>query len=151
MDVARLNFSHGDYKTHRQLAAWVRAAAEEEGCCVALLQDIQGPKIRVGTFSGGSTTLQAGSEGALRAGDGRGDADRVYINYPYLLEDLRQGEDVLLADGLIRLHVTGTTAEGLLARVVVGGELGDHKGVAFPHSELRMPVVTEKDHRDLTF
>jgi pyruvate kinase len=151
MDVARLNFSHGDYKTHRQLADWVRAAAEEEGRCVALLQDIQGPKIRVGTFADGSTTLQAGSEVTLRAGEGRGDGEHVYINYPFLLEDILPGEDVLLADGLIRLHVTGAAAEGLLARVVVGGELGDHKGVAFPHSELRTPAVTEKDRRDLTF
>ena len=118
---------------------------------VALLQDIQGPKIRVGTFPGGSATLQAGSEITLRQGEGRGDGERVYINYAFLLEYIHPGEDVLLADGLIRLHVTGTTAEGLLARVVVGGDLGDHKGVAFPQSELRTPAVTEKDRRDLTF
>src|SRR3954470_9643669 len=106
MDVARLNFSHGDYETHRQLAAWVRAAAEEERRCVALLQDIQGPKLRVGTFRGGSVQLEAGAEVMLLQGGGEGDGEHIPVDYPHLLEDIHPGHDVLLADGLIRLHVT---------------------------------------------
>jgi pyruvate kinase len=151
MDVARLNFSHGDYKTHRQFADWVRAAAEEEKRVVALLQDIQGPKIRVGTFAGGSCELETGSEVRLIAGEGEGDCDTVYVNYPHLTEDIQPGERVVLADGLIRLEVIGHAPHGLLAKVLIGGTIGDHKGVAFPQSELRMPAITDKDRRDLAF
>jgi pyruvate kinase len=151
MDVARLNFSHGDYKTHRQLAAWVRAAAEEEGRFVALLQDIQGPKLRVGTFPGGSVELADGATVLLLQGEGEGDAEHIYVDYPHLVEDIQKGERVLLADGQIRLDVTGTAPHGLEARVVTGGTLGNLKGVAFPQSELRMPAITDKDRRDLAF
>ena len=151
MDVARLNFSHGDYATHRQLADWVRAAAAEVGRVVALLQDIQGPKIRVGAFPDGGVELVPGSEVRLLGGDGEGDAGTIYIDYPFLAEDIQPGEEVLLADGLIRLHVTATLPGRPRARVVTGGPLGDHKGVAFPQSELRMPAITEKDRRDLAF
>ncbi|HET9767343.1 MAG TPA: pyruvate kinase [Thermoanaerobaculia bacterium] len=151
MDVARLNFSHGDYKTHRQLADWVRAAAEEEKRFVAVLQDVQGPKIRVGTFAGGACELATGSEVRLIAGEGEGDCDTVYVNYPHLTEDIQPGERVVLADGQIRLEVTGHAPHGLRAKVLIGGTLGDHKGVAFPQSELRMPAITDKDRRDLAF
>jgi pyruvate kinase len=151
MDVARLNFSHGDYKTHRQLCDWVRAAAEEEKRVVAVLQDVQGPKIRVGTFAGGSCELKTGSEVRLVAGEGEGDCDTVYVNYPHLTEDIQPGERVVLADGLIRLEVSGHAPHGLRARVLIGGTLGDQKGVAFPQSELRMPAITDKDRRDLAF
>ena len=151
MDVARLNFSHGDHDAHRELASWVRAAAREEGRCVALLQDIQGPKIRVGDFAGGAVELANGQVVRLLAGDGVGDAETVYIDYPFLVQDIQVGENVLLADGQIRLKVVSSDAEGLRARVVTGGKLSDHKGVAFPQSELRTPVLTDKDRRDLAF
>lgn len=151
MDVARLNFSHGDYKTHRQFADWVRAAAEEEKRVVAVLQDVQGPKIRVGTFPGGACELATGSEVRLIAGEGEGDRDTVYVNYPYLVEDIQPGERVVLADGQIRLEVIGHAPHGLRATVLIGGTLGDHKGVAFPQSELRLPAITDKDRRDLAF
>ena len=151
MDVARLNFSHGDHETHRQLAEWVRAAAREEGRCVALLQDIQGPKIRVGDFPGGAVELANEQEVRLVPGDGEGDAGTICIDYPFLVQDIQAGEDVLLADGQIRLKVFDVDAEGLRARVLTGGTLGAHKGVAFPQSELRTPSLTEKDRRDLAF
>ena len=151
VDVARLNFSHGDHATHRQLAEWVRAASIAEGRTVALLQDIQGPKLRVGEFSGGRVELVPGSEVRLVVGDREGDAETIPIDYPFLYEDIQVGESVLLADGLIKLEVTGAAPDGLRARVVTGGVLGDNKGVAFPQSELRMPAITDKDRRDLAF
>ncbi len=151
MDVARLNFSHGDHETHRRFAGWVRAASEEVGRVVALLQDIQGPKIRVGSFPGGSIELAVGQEVRLVCGDGEGDAGTIPIDYPHLVEDIQVGEEVLLADGLIRLSVTATALTGLRALVVIGGTLGNQKGVAFPQSELRMPAITDKDRRDLAF
>jgi pyruvate kinase len=151
MDVARLNFSHGDFATHRQFASWVRAAAREEGRCVALLQDVQGPKIRVGSFPGGEVELAAGEEVLLLQGRGEAPPGTVFIDYEYLEQDIQPGEDVLLADGRIRLHVIASDGGGLHARVKTGGALGDQKGVAFPQSELRTPAVTAKDRGDLAF
>jgi pyruvate kinase len=149
MDVARLNFSHGDHDTHRRVADLVRRSAAEEGRAVALLQDIQGPKIRVGTFSGGRIGLVSGDTVRLRPGNREGDRSSVFVDYPHLLADIRPGETVLLADGHIRLRIDGAEEDFLTAVVTTGGTLGDHKGVAFPDSELRAPVITERDEEDL--
>jgi pyruvate kinase len=151
MDVARLNFSHGDHATHRQLADWVRQAAREAGRPIALLQDIQGPKIRVGVFPGGAVELEKGEEIVLLAGTAAGAPGRIPIDYPFLIEDVQPGEEVLLADGQIRLRVLAAEAGALRAAVLTGGILGDLKGVAFPHSDLRAPAVTDKDRLDLAF
>ncbi len=151
MDVARLNFSHGDHPTHERWAGWVRQAAAAAGRPVALLQDVQGPKIRVGTFAGGAVELAAGAEVRLLAGGGQGDAGTLYVDYPHLLEDLGPGRAVVLADGLLRLEVTGRRDQALLAEVQVGGTLRDHQGAAFPGTALRVPAVTDKDRKDLAF
>jgi pyruvate kinase len=150
-DVARLNFSHGDHDTHRRLADWVRAAADDLGRPVALLQDIQGPKIRTGSFPGGEVAVAAGSEVTLVPGRGRGDATTIHVDYPRLLEEVAAGGDVLLADGMLRMTVLGVAGDGLRARVEVGGELRDAQGVAFPGARLTTPAVTEKDRNDLEF
>jgi pyruvate kinase len=152
IDVARLNFSHGDHELHRQFTEWVREAAEEAGRNVAILQDIQGPKLRVGTFHEGGLVLHPGE--IVRCFEGRSlstEPDLVFIDYPYLLEDIEVGEQLMLADGMIQLEATGKAADHLTARVVVGGLLGNGKGVAFPNSNLRMPAITEKDEVDLAF
>ncbi|CAN5301852.1 pyruvate kinase [soil metagenome] len=152
IDVARLNFSHGDHDFHRQFAEWVREAAAATGRNVAILQDVQGPKLRVGTFPNGSCTLEPGA--VVRCFPGRRlseAADQIYVDYPYLLEDVEVGEDLLLADGLIHLVATAIREDHLEARVLVGGALGNGKGVAFPQTNLRMPSITEKDELDLKF
>jgi pyruvate kinase len=151
MDVARLNFSHGDHELHRSFMGWVRDAAKRHSRSVAILQDIQGPKLRVGTFPGGSVHLIAGSEVALAADGGEGSARVIPVGYPRLVDDVAVGDRVLLADGLIALRVSGVKEEMLLAEVVHGGALSDHKGVAFPDSRLSVDPVTEKDERDLAF
>jgi pyruvate kinase len=152
MDVARLNFSHGDHDLHRSLAGWVREAAEAEGRVVAVLQDVQGPKIRVGSFPEGSIGLQNGRDVLLRPGRSVSDQpDTVYIDYLHLLDDVRPGHRVLLADGLIRLEVTEVGSEAVTARVVQGGHLLPGKGVALPDTILQVPALTDKDHRDLVF
>lgn len=151
MNVARLNFSHGDHALHRRFATWVRRAAEDTSTAVALLQDIQGPKIRVGTFPGGAVQLGRGDQVVLRQGGGFGGQGEVCIDYDHLLDDLEVGHKVVLADGLLRLEVVDTAADHLLARVVEGGELRDHKGAAFPDTTLRVPAVTDKDRVDLEF
>ncbi|MFP5333131.1 MAG: pyruvate kinase [Acidimicrobiia bacterium] len=152
MDVARLNFSHGDHAFHATLAEWVREASKAEGRVVALLQDIQGPKLRVGSFPDGRVSLVSGSQVRLQPGRHRSDdPSLVFVDYDHLLEDLQPGERVLLADGLIHLVVDQRHDDHLVARVVQGGVLGDSKGVAFPDTDLRVPAITEKDRADLEF
>jgi pyruvate kinase len=149
LDVARLNFSHGDHDLHRTFNGWVRSAAEDAGRNVAVLQDIQGPKLRVGTFPGGSVDLAQGSRVRLVPSGGEGDEGTIPIEYPHLAEDLVEGSTVILSDGLIVLTVAAVLADSVEAEVEVGGTLGDHKGVAFPDTELRVPSVTDKDRADL--
>lgn len=151
MDVARLNFSHGDHGFHRALAGWVREAAREVGRPVAILQDVQGPKLRVGEFPAGAIRLKKGDQVHLVADSGVGERDVIPVGYEQLLTDVLPGHRVLLADGLIRLDVSGLSDNGLVAEVQVGGDLSDHKGVAFPDSLLSGESVTPKDEVDLAF
>jgi pyruvate kinase len=150
MDVARLNFSHGDYDSHRRFADWVRRAADEMNKPVAILQDIQGPRIRVGTFPGGSVVLEPGAEVVLHAGEAEGSLSEVYIEN---LEAARlaPGSSVLMSDGLITVEVKTWDGESARATVIEGGQLRDHKGVAFPGAVIDVPAVSEKDVADLAF
>ncbi|HLF60630.1 MAG TPA: pyruvate kinase [Acidimicrobiia bacterium] len=151
MDVARLNFSHGDHEFHRALAGWVRQAAREAGRVVAILQDVQGPKLRVGEFPSGAIRLKKGDQVHLVAGSELGERDVIPVGYDQLLTDVLPGHRVLLADGLIHLDVIGLSDSGLVAEVHTGGDLSDHKGVAFPDSVLSTESVTPKDEVDLAF
>jgi|FLYL01.1.fsa_nt_gi pyruvate kinase len=146
MDVARLNFSHGDHDFHRRMTEWVRTAADEEDRVVAVLQDIQGPKLRVGRLARDPTILSAGQEVTLIAGDS-GSGDEIPVAHP--LDEVRPGERILLADGLIRLRVVESDPTRVVARVEQGGALSSGKGVALPDTELRVPAVTDKDREDL--
>ena len=148
-DVARLNFSHGEHATHLEFIEWVRAAADSQGRAVAIMQDVQGPRIRVGTFPGGSVELENGAVVTLEAGDGVGSTEVIYIENIEKAH-LEVGTTVLLADGLITLEmleVGGT----LRAKVTEGGQVKDHKGAAFPGVAVDLPAITEKDIDDLAF
>lgn len=151
MDVARLNFSHGDYAMHTQFAEWIRAAEDEHGRPIAILQDIQGPKIRVGVFDDGPVEIETGVEIRLVPGDQPGSASVVPVDYEFLLEDLEPGNRIMLADGLIGVTVKSHEGNSLLAVVDQGGALSSHKGAAFPDSSLRVPSITPKDREDLEF
>lgn len=151
MDVARLNFSHGDYDTHTQFAAWIREAELEHDRPIAILQDIQGPKIRVGDFPDGPIEVETGSEVRLVSADVPGSPGVIPIDYEFLLEDLEPGRRIMLADGLISVTVTSHEGDSLLALVDQGGLLSNHKGAAFPDSRLRVPSITSKDREDLEF
>lgn len=148
LDVARLNFSHGTPETQYAQHRAVREASRAAGRAIAVLQDIQGPKIRLGVFPAGPMEVTEGAEVALVAGD-TGDGTTVPIVYPHLLGDVHAGERVVLADGLVRLRVEGRRGDTLIGRVEVGGTLSDRKGAAFPDSQLRVPTVTPKDEADL--
>lgn len=150
LDVARLNFSHGDHPLHRANMTAVREAAEAAGRPVAVLQDIQGPKIRLGRFPDGAMTVDDDQVVEVVAAT-EASGDEVPVVYPDLLADVGVGERVVLADGLVRLRVEGTRDDRLVCRVEVPGTLSDRKGAAFPDSELRVPTVTPKDEVDLAF
>lgn len=151
MDVARLNFSHGDHDLHRQMFEWVRAASKSVGRTVAVMQDIQGPKLRVGRFRGGVIDLDRDEEVELVPGSEEGSESTIPVGYGALLDDVRPGHRVVLADGLVTLEVVGRSDGALQARCIEPGSLSDNKGVAFPDSQLSAGNVTDKDERDLAF
>jgi len=150
MDVARLNFSHGTHESHAALISAVRAAASDHDRAVAVMQDIQGPRIRVGTFGGGAVEIETGSDVRLLPGGGEGDSSTVFVQH---LEDvtLEKGATVLLSDGLIHLEVTSIDGDVVGANVVEGGALSNRKSAAFPGAPLGLPAITDKDVADLEF
>lgn len=150
LDVARLNFSHGDRDAHRRMVGLVREAAREHGRVVAVLQDIQGPRIRVGTFPGGATELVEGSRVRLVPGQGEGNATTVFVQHLDAIS-LEPGDRVLCADGMVTLDVRDVDGDEVSVEVVTGGRLADHKGVALPGVKIGLPAVTSKDEADLAF
>lgn len=150
LDVARLNFSHGTQAEHGRRFGLIRRAAEEAGRPVAIMQDIQGPKIRVGEFPGGSVMLKEGAQVRLSPGEGAGTSDRLCIAYLDGVH-LQVGAPIILADGLIVLEAERVDGGDVVARVVQGGELKEKKGAAFPGAVIDIPVVTPKDEADLRF
>ncbi len=148
MNVARLNFSHGSHEEHRSFHEWIRRASEQLGIPVAILQDIQGPRIRVGSFPGGSIVLEEDAEIALTPGHGEGSAREIQIENLDAAA-LSEGSTILMADGMIALEALSVDDGIVKCRVTGGGMLRDHKGVAFPGIHVDVPAVTEKDVADL--
>lgn len=150
MDVARMNFSHGSHDEHEDRVEKVREAAQAEGKVVTILQDLQGPKIRVGDVEGGSVMLREGAEVEVRT-DGLQESteERIFIDYESLTQDAREGERILIDDGLLELKVTERRDASLLATVVEGGPLRSRKGVNLPDIHTSTPPMTEKDLKDL--
>ncbi|MDQ7842594.1 MAG: pyruvate kinase [Armatimonadota bacterium] len=150
-DVFRLNFSHGTQETHAEAYALVREAERAVGRPVAVLQDLAGPKVRVGPLPGGSVALREG-EPLILSADSAGDGGRrIATTHPGLVRDVRKGDRILLDDGALELLVEATGREGVRTRVVRGGILYAHKGLNVPGVPLRVPVMTEKDYDDLAF
>src|SRR3989442_6827093 len=150
MDVARLNFSHGDHATHGGAAENVRAAAESVGRPVALLVDLQGPKIRTGPLDSSFMRLARGRMVALVGGP-RSGADEIEVSHPELVDALRPGDRVLIDDGRIELVVRSVSKGRAECSVVRGGLLGERKGVSGPGRPLPLPALTDKDLEDLKF
>jgi pyruvate kinase len=148
MDVARLNFSHGDAESHRAAADAVREAAEDVGRPVALLGDLQGPKIRTGPVEGTFERLVRGRQVALVGGH-RLAPDQIEVSHVELVQALRPGDRVLLDDGRIELAVRAVDDGRADASVVRGGLLGGRKGISVPGRALQLPALTEKDLQDL--
>ncbi|MGE5576662.1 MAG: pyruvate kinase [Syntrophothermus sp.] len=151
MDVARLNFSHGSYEEHAARIAAVREAARRVGKRIAILLDIQGPKIRTGEMRGGKVPLQAGQMYALTTQPCVGDEERAHVPYPPLTRDLKPGHTIYLDDGLLEMQVMEVQPPEVHCKVVVGGELGSHKGVILSGVSVDLPACTEKDIADIRF
>lgn len=151
VDIIRLNFSHGEHSDHAEVYRRARSAAQALGRPVTILQDLQGPKIRVGQISGGAVTLQTGQKFFLYAFDAIGDAQGASVDVPNLPEAVEQGGRILLDDGALELSVANIQRDRVETRVVVGGVLKPHKGVNLPRARLTFSGMTEKDEEDLAF
>jgi len=151
VDVFRINFSHGDREGHHEEIEWIRREARHEGETVAILQDLPGPKIRVGKMQNGAVDLAKGSTFSLVASEGVGDESQATVNYPQLFKSLRVGDLLHLADGIIRLRVEERTREAATCTVLDGGVLSSGKGVNAPGVKIGLEFPTAADARDLRF
>lgn len=149
MNVARLNFSHGTHDQHREVVRRIREQAKQRGVAVAILQDLQGPKIRVGKFENGSIELTQGQRFRFVVGDVLGNSERVGTTYDQLPQDVRVGEEILLDDGLLRVIVREVGEDWVETEVIDGGTLKDKKGMNLPTTAVSIPSLTRKDREDL--
>jgi len=151
VNLFRLNFSHGEHADHAQRYQWVREVERELNQPIGILMDLQGPKLRVGRFAEGKVQLVNGHSLRLDLDATPGDANRVNLPHPEIIEALQPGMSLLLDDGRLRLKVTTKQADAVITEVVAGGELSDRKGVNVPEAVLQLSPLTEKDRRDLAF
>ncbi len=152
MNVARLNFSHGEHAIHGQTIANARKVDEKLGTHTALLADLQGPKLRIGELEGGQIDLVKGEELVIRTGKETGTAGVVYTSYMQFARDVKAGEPVLMDDGKLELRVLETDGKGeVRCEVVHGGVLKPRKGINLPSTAISLPCITEKDAVDLAY
>lgn len=152
MDVARLNFSHGSHDDHRRMIEVVREEAKAAGRIVPVLQDLQGPKIRLGLVKEGGVLVHQGDPLTLTSAPvEEGDGDRVHVSYDPLAEEVSEGNRILLDDGHLELVVTRVDGLDVRTEVVVGGVLKSRKGVNLPKLKSARPSLTDKDLEDLAF
>ena len=151
MSVARLNFSHGNRQQHAKIIKLIRKLSAQIGVPIAILQDLSGPKIRVGKVPESGIVLEQGRSFVLTATQGVASQERVSISYEGLPSDLREGDTILLADGLMELRVEWIQGPDIHCRVVRGGVLTSHKGINVPSKSVSIPSLTPKDRKDLLF
>lgn len=151
MDVARLNLSHGTHEEHRQRYREVRAAGDEAGRAVGVLADLQGPKIRLGTFAAGPVHLRDGDTFTISVDDVPGDVSICSTTYKELPGDVTVGHVILVDDGKVTLRVAEVQERAVTTRVEVGGTVSDHKGLNLPGVAVSVPALSDKDEDDLRF
>ena len=151
MDVARLNFSHGDHPDHEQNYNWVREATDQTGRAVGILADLQGPKIRLGRFIDGATVWENGETVRITVDDVEGTHDRVSTTYKNLAQDARPGDRLLVDDGKVGLVCVSVEGNDVVCEVVEGGPVSNNKGVSLPGMDISVPALSEKDIKDLRF
>lgn len=151
MDVARLNFSHGDYNEHGSRIELIRKLSAKLGRTVGILQDLSGPKIRIGEIEGRSVEIRPGQAFTFTTREVKGDAGHATLPYPDLVRRIKRNQMIYVDDAKLQFKVTAVTDTEVTTRVIIGGELGSHKGFTIPGISLDVPSVTEKDKRDLRF
>ena len=151
MDVARLNFSHGNRDDHKRVYEMVREAADVEGHAVGIMGDLQGPKIRLGRFATGPVEWRTGEEVRITVDDVAGTHDRVSTTYKGLANDARPDDRLLVDDGKVGLRVVGVDGLDVVCRVTEGGPVSDNKGISLPGMNVSVPALTDKDCSDLEF
>jgi pyruvate kinase len=150
-DAFRINMSHGTHREKAALVEAIRGLEKEFGRPTTILFDLQGPKLRVGNFRGGSAEVRAGDRLTLDRDDGLGSSSRVELPHPELFEAISKGDRLLIDDGKVRLKVIDSRDDEIVTEVVVGGVIGDHKGVNVPDVVVPVPALTDKDRSDLVF
>jgi len=148
-DVFRINMSHTSQERLRELVAAIRAVEAKQGRPIGILVDLQGPKLRLGSFAGGSATLAKGATFTLDADDGPGDAKRVQLPHTEVFAAIEPGHTLLLDDGKVRLTAIETAKNRIVTRIEVGGKLSDRKGVSLPDTVVPFSALAEKDRSDL--
>ncbi len=152
VNVCRINFSHGSYEDHAKVIENVRELNKKLGTHIAILADVQGPKLRVGEMKDGSVELKAGKEIRITTEKCIGTAEQVYTNYEKFPDDVKVGDKVLLDDGKIMLEVLKTNKQNeVIAKIIQGGKLSSNKGMNLPNTKVSLPCLTEKDLKDLNF
>ncbi|MDO5507889.1 MAG: pyruvate kinase [Corynebacterium casei] len=151
MDVARLNFSHGDHADHEQNYNWVRSATDSTGRAVGILADLQGPKIRLGRFENGSEIWANGEIVRITVDDVQGTHDRVSTTYKNLAQDAKPGDRLLIDDGKVAVVCEKVEGNDVICRVTEGGPVSNNKGVSLPGMDISVPALSEKDIADLRF
>src|SRR5919198_3352073 len=151
MDVARMNFSHGSRSDHKQVYDLVRAAAAESGHAVGILADLQGPKIRLGTFAAGPVEWKTGEVVRITVEDVAGTHDRVSTTYKGLARDAKAGDRLLVDDGKVGLVVKEVDGQDVVCEVTEGGPVSNNKGISLPGMDVSIPALSEKDIEDLEF
>ncbi len=152
MSAARLNFSHGTHETHKEKIELIQRLRKDMDSATAIILDIKGPKIRTHNFINDGVTLTDGNDFAFVCGEEiLGDEKRCSISYDILYQDIQVGGKILVDDGLLKFKVTGVEGKTIHTKIIVGGEIKNHKGVNVPNVIIKLPSITEKDVEDIKF
>ena len=151
MNIARISFSHGSHADHAQTISHLKTVSKQLGVRIPILQDLSGPKMRIGKFSDEPVELSTNARFTLTTREVIGNFDTVSINYPELVADVKPGDRILLADGEIELCVVATTSTDIICKVIAGGLLRSNKGISVPGISLQISIPTPKDIEDLRF
>jgi len=151
MDVARLNFSHGSHEYHSEMIGAVKQIREELGKPLAILLDTKGPEIRTGVFENGFAELKTGSEFTLTSNEVTGNSSLCSVSFADLPSQLKSGDTVLIDDGKIKLQVKECTKTDIICTVILGGAVGNHKGINIPAVAIDMPYMSSDDKADIIF
>jgi pyruvate kinase len=149
MNVCRLNFSHGTHDDHAELIRLIRAVSKKTGQTLTILQDLQGPKIRVGNLPEKGIALEAGTEVTFTTAEASG--KKIPVTYPHLHKDVRAGQQMLLDDGLLAVRVVKVRGQDVVAEVITGGLLTSHKGLNLPETKTSISALSDKDREDVSF